>query len=58
MQLVIHGTVVIASGDNLGSTYIGGYKSPSAAFWKFRHCMATADDMNIEVRFIKFEIFT
>ena len=38
---------MIASGDNLGSTFIGGYKSPSAAFRKCRHCMATADDMKL-----------
>uniref|UniRef100_A0A1X7U477 Uncharacterized protein n=1 Tax=Amphimedon queenslandica TaxID=400682 RepID=A0A1X7U477_AMPQE len=43
---VNHGTVVIASGDNLGSTSVRGYKAPSSAFRKCRHCMATADDMN------------
>uniref|UniRef100_A0A1X7UX78 Uncharacterized protein n=1 Tax=Amphimedon queenslandica TaxID=400682 RepID=A0A1X7UX78_AMPQE len=48
VSFVIRGTVVIASGDNLGSTYIGGYKAPSSAFQKFRHCMTTADDINKE----------
>uniref|UniRef100_A0A1X7TY99 Uncharacterized protein n=2 Tax=Amphimedon queenslandica TaxID=400682 RepID=A0A1X7TY99_AMPQE len=48
VSFVIRGTVVIASGDNLGSTYIGGYKAPSSAFRKCQHCIATADDMNKE----------
>lgn len=30
--LNIRGTVTLASGDNLGSCYIGGYKAPSGAF--------------------------
>ena len=46
---MVHGTVSIASGDNLGSTYIGGFKAPSGSFRKCRHCMATSDDMKTEV---------
>lgn len=47
--LNIRGTVTLASGDNLGSCYIGGYKAPSGAFHKCRHCMATSSDMSNKV---------
>ena len=43
------GTVTLVSGDNLGSHYIGGFKSPSGALRKCRHCMATSEDMSSEV---------
>ena len=49
LPFAVHGTIAMASGDNLGSTYIGGFKAPSGAFRKCRHCMATEEDMNTEV---------
>lgn len=39
------GTLTVVSGDNLGSHYIGGFKSPSGALRKCRHCMATSEEM-------------
>ena len=36
-------------GDNLASQYLGGYKALNAAFRKCRHCLATAEDMAVNV---------
>lgn len=52
LSFAIRGTVTLASGDNLGSCYIGGYKAPSGALRKCRHCMATSENMSIEVFFM------
>jgi len=39
----------MVSGDNLASHYLGGFKAPSGALRKCRHCMATANDMETKV---------
>ena len=44
------GTISLISGDNLASHYLGGFKSPSGALRKCRHCMATAEDIQKQVR--------
>ena len=41
--------MTLVSGDNLGSHLLGGYKAPSGALCKCRHCMATAQDMTTNV---------
>ena len=44
---VIHGTIMLVSGDNLVSQFLadGGYKSLASAFRKCRNCMAVKEDM-------------
>ena len=41
----IYGTITLVSGDNLGSCFLGGFKAPSQALRKCRHCMATSEDI-------------
>ena len=43
------GTLTLASGDNLASHYLGGFKSPSGAFRKCRQCMGTEDEIKTKV---------
>ena len=45
----LKGTLSLVSGDNLASHYLGGFKAPSGALRKCRHCMATTDDMQTKV---------
>ena len=43
------GTISLASGDNLSSHLLGGFKSPSSALRICRHCMATSDEAQTKV---------
>ena len=53
---VVKGTLSMVSGDNLASHYLGGFKAPSGALCKCRHCMATANDMQTKVQlYIQFK---
>uniref|UniRef100_A0A1X7V4A6 Uncharacterized protein n=1 Tax=Amphimedon queenslandica TaxID=400682 RepID=A0A1X7V4A6_AMPQE len=40
-----YGTISVFQGDNLGSQFIGGYKSLASAHRKCRHCLSVSDDM-------------
>lgn len=44
----------MVSGDNLASHYLGGFKAPSGALRKCRHCMATANDMETKVKCVNY----
>uniref|UniRef100_A0A1X7VTQ9 Uncharacterized protein n=1 Tax=Amphimedon queenslandica TaxID=400682 RepID=A0A1X7VTQ9_AMPQE len=46
---IFNGTLVVVLGDNLASQYLGGYKALNAAFRKCRHCLATAEDMAVNI---------
>ena len=46
---IFKGTLSLASGDNLGSHYIGGFKAPSGSLWKCRQCLAVDDNMKTQV---------
>ncbi len=46
---IIRGTLALVSGDNLASHCLGGFKSPSGAIRKCRHCLATYSDMQTKV---------
>ena len=52
----IKGTLTLVSGDNLASHLLGGYKAPSGALHKCRHCMATSDDMQQKVLTFNFHV--
>ena len=39
----------MVQGDNLGSQYIGGFKSLASAHRKCRHCFAVNDEMQSKV---------
>lgn len=45
----VYGTLLIVSGDNLGSQLIGGFKQLASALRKCRFCMATEEDVSKEV---------
>ena len=49
------GTISLASGDNLSSHLLGGFKSPSSALRICRHCMATSDEAQTKVIIISFD---
>ena len=46
---IFKGTLSLASGDNLGSHYIGGFKAPSGSLRKCRQCLAVDDNMKTQV---------
>jgi hypothetical protein len=39
------GTIVMVSGDNLGSQLCGGFKEGAGAHLKCRHCMGNTDEI-------------
>jgi len=45
----LHGTLVLASADNLASQLLGGYKTLASAVRKCRFCMAVQSDMETKV---------
>ena len=47
----VKGTIVLVSGDNLASQYLGGYKGLSSALRKCRQCMAVSEDMQTKVQY-------
>ena len=48
-EQTIHGTLVVATADNLASQLLGGYKSLASALRKCRFCMAVGTDMESKV---------
>uniref|UniRef100_A0A1X7SYJ5 Uncharacterized protein n=1 Tax=Amphimedon queenslandica TaxID=400682 RepID=A0A1X7SYJ5_AMPQE len=40
-----YGTISVFQGGNLGSQFIGGYKSLASAHRKCHHCLSVSDDM-------------
>ena len=48
-EKIFKGTLSLASGDNLGSHYIGGFKAPSGSLRKCRQCLAVDDNMKTQV---------
>lgn len=47
--LSLAGTIVLVSGDNLGSQLIGGFKEGPGAHLKCRHCMGNAEEIKCKV---------
>lgn len=48
-QRKFHGTLALASADNLASQLLGGYKQLSSALRRCRYCMAHRDNMGEQV---------
>ena len=47
---IIYGTIAIISADNLGSLALGGFKESCSSLRMCRHCMATKDESQHQVR--------
>ena len=53
-NIVVHGTLLVISGDNLGSQAIGGFVQLATAIRKCRYCMATRTDVNTKVNILHY----
>ena len=48
-DVTLRGALTVASGDNLASQLIGGFKALNSALRRCRYCMATNDDVQTKV---------
>ena len=53
-NIVVHGTLLVISGDNIGSQAIGGFVQLATATRQCRYCMATKEDVNTKVNILHY----
>lgn len=54
--ITVYGTLLVVSGDNLGSQAVGGFMQLGTAIRQCRYCMANKEDINTKVNTLHSQI--